>query len=68
MAKYILPFQETQQGWYEIEATTIEEAKKLAEDMDYMAELEPNYRHGTTDWDVEDIEAVETVPYIREEN
>ena len=68
MPKYVLPFIETQRGWYEIEANNIEEAKDLAQNTDYIAELEPNYKDGYTDWDENDIEPIETVAYIREEN
>lgn len=68
MAKYVLPFIETQRGWYEIEADTIEEARKLAQDLDYMVDLEPNYKDGYTDWDENDIEPVEAVAYIRKDN
>ena len=51
MTKYILPFTETQQGWYEIEAESLEQAKSLASDMDYMVDLEPHYRHSHVNWD-----------------
>jgi hypothetical protein len=56
MAKYILPFTETQQGWYEIEADSLEQAKLLASDMDYMIDLEPNYKSGQVNWDENDVE------------
>lgn len=68
MTTYILPFFETQRGWYEIETNTIEEARELAKDMDYMAELEPNYKDGYTEWDENDIEPLEAVNYIRKES
>jgi hypothetical protein len=55
MPKYLLPFIETQNGWYEIEANTIEEAKQLADDMDYMVDLEPNYGNGSVTWDSNEI-------------
>jgi len=55
MSKYILPFIETQRGWYEIEATSLEHAKLLASDMDYMVDLEPNYKSGQVNWDENDV-------------
>lgn len=55
MATYILPFYETQRGWYEIEADSIEEARKLAEDDDYMLDLEQYYKDGQTEWDPAEI-------------
>lgn len=56
VAKYILPFVETQRGWYEIEADSLEQAKSLASDMDYMVDLEPNYKDGHVNWDENEIE------------
>ena len=55
MAKFILPFYEEQTGWYEIEADSLEQAKSLASDMDYMVDLEPNYKDGHVDWDENDV-------------
>ena len=55
MGKYILPFTEVQRGWYEIEADSLEQAKLLASDMDYMVDLEPNYKSGHVDWDENDV-------------
>ena len=56
MGKYILPFTEVQRGWYEIEADSLEQAKSLASDMDYMVDLEPNYKDGHVNWDENEIE------------
>ncbi len=50
MAKYYLPFEETQHGWYEIEADSLEHAKELAEDTAFVMDLEPNYKSGNTEW------------------
>jgi hypothetical protein len=55
MGKYILPFTEVQRGWYEIEADSLEQAKLLASDMDYMVDLEPNYKDGRVEWDENDV-------------
>jgi hypothetical protein len=55
VAKYILPFTETQKGWYEIEADSLEQAKLLASDMDYMVDIEPNYNGGEVYWDENDV-------------
>lgn len=68
MAKYYLPFYETQRGWYEIEADSIEEARQLADNTDYISDLEPNYRDGETDWDSDEITLISDVPWIVEEN
>ena len=64
MATYILPFYEAQRGWFEIEADSIEEARKLAEDNDYMADIEQYYKDGQTEWDPAEItEATEVAWY-----
>ena len=55
MTKYLLPFVETQRGWYTIEANTIEEARQLADDMDYMVDLTPDYNSGEVNWDANDV-------------
>ena len=68
MATFILPFYESQRGWYEIEANTLEEAKALVEDNDYISDLEPNYKDGQTDWDPEEITEATDTPWYREEN
>lgn len=55
MPKYILPFTEVQRGWYEIEAESLEHAQELADNASYIADLEPNYKDGYTDWDVTEM-------------
>jgi len=55
MPNYILPFEETLKGWYEIEANSLEHAKEIARQHDFTECREPEYRHGTTDWDVDKI-------------
>lgn len=52
---YILPFEETMTGWYEIEANSLEHAKEIVRLGDFTEYAEPQYRHGTTDWDLEKI-------------
>ena len=56
MTKYILPFEEYQQGWYEIEADTIEEARAIVIAGDFTEDHEPNYRKGHTTWDENELE------------
>jgi hypothetical protein len=56
MATYYLPFEEIQRGWYEFEADDLEHAKQLAEDTDFVMDLEANYKDGRTEWFVEQIE------------
>lgn len=68
MAKYYLPFYETQRGWYEIEADSLEEAKQLADNTDYISDLEPNYKDGQTEWDADEISLVSEIAWIREMN
>jgi hypothetical protein len=50
MAIYYLPFEETQRGWFEIEADSLEQAKELAGDTAYVMDLEPHYKDGNTEW------------------
>lgn len=52
---YILPFEETMRGWYEIEANSLEHAKEIARAGDFTEYAEPYYRHGNTEWDAEEI-------------
>lgn len=68
MGTYILPFEERQTGWYEIEAESLEQAKALADNTDYIAELEPNYKDGYTDWNSDDVTELRAVDYVRQEN
>jgi hypothetical protein len=56
MATYILPFEEYQEGWYEIEADTIEEARAIVIAGDFTEDHEPNYRKGYTTWDENELE------------
>ena len=60
MGKFILPFIETNRGWFEIEADTLEEAQAIA-DSDELVTYEPFYKDGVTDWDevYEQLEEVE---------
>lgn len=55
MAIYVLPFVETNQGWYEIEAETIEQAKAIVISGDFLETAEPYYRKGDTTWDENDL-------------
>lgn len=66
MGKFILPFYESLRGWYEIEADSIEEARKLADDYDYIAELEPNYKDGEADWDANEITEATDSEYYKQ--
>jgi len=56
MATYYLPFTEVSKGTYAIEANSIEEAKALADDVNYVMDLEADYNSGNTTWDSEEIE------------
>jgi hypothetical protein len=56
MATYYLPFTEVSKGTYTIEANSIEEAKALANDVNYVMDLEADYDSGNTTWDAEEIE------------
>lgn len=56
MPKYILPFTETNQGWYEIEADTIEQARAIVIAGDFTEDTEPNYNKGETYWDENELE------------
>lgn len=55
MATFILPFEEHQRGWYEIEANSIEEAKAIVIAGDFTEDHEPFYKDGTVNWDENDI-------------
>lgn len=55
MRKFILPFEEYQKGWYEIEANSLEEAKQIVKQGDFTEYAEPNYGSGYTNWDIEEL-------------
>ena len=55
MKKYILPFTETQRGWYEIEANSLEEAKQIVIAGDFTENTDPNYKDGITEYDENDL-------------
>lgn len=55
MAKYILPFEEHQRGWYEIEADSIEEAKAIVIAGDFTEDHEPFYKDGVVEWDENEL-------------
>jgi hypothetical protein len=58
MKKYILPFTETQRGWYEIEAENIEQARQIVIEGNFTEDHEPNYKDGITEWDEQEIEEI----------
>lgn len=52
MKKFILPFTETIQGWYEIEAETLEEAREIAIEGSFTEDHDPFYSDKSrTEWD-----------------
>jgi hypothetical protein len=55
MPKYILPFTEVQRGWYEIEASTIEEARAIVVLGDFTENHDPFYKDGVTEWDENEL-------------
>jgi hypothetical protein len=55
MATFILPFEEHQRGWYEIEADSIEEAKAIVIAGDFTEDHEPFYKDGVVEWDESNI-------------
>ena len=55
MAMFILPFYETQRGWYEIEADSLEAAKAIVIDGDFTENHEQFYKDGTVDYDENDL-------------
>jgi hypothetical protein len=55
MATFILPFEEHQRGWYEIEADSIEEAKAIVIAGDFTEDHEPFYKDGVVEWDENNI-------------
>ena len=55
MTKYILPFEEHQRGWYEIEADSIEEAKAIVIAGDFTEDHEPFYKDGVVEWDENEL-------------
>lgn len=52
---YIVPFVETMNGWYEIEANSLEHAKEIARAGDFTEYAEPRYKSGATNWDAEEV-------------
>ena len=60
MKTYILPIKEMLEGWYEIEANSLEEAKAIVIRGDFTEYTDPNYRKGYVDWDEEKIYEKET--------
>jgi hypothetical protein len=56
MKKFILPFTETTQGWYEIEAETLEEAREIVIEGSFTEDHDPFYSHKSrTDWDEDEL-------------
>jgi hypothetical protein len=55
MATFILPFNEYQRGWYEIEADTLEEARAIVIEGNFTEDHEPFYKDGRVEWDENDI-------------
>ena len=55
MPKYILETVETINGYYEIEAATIEEAREIALSDDFTETHDIEWVDGYTDWDEDDI-------------
>lgn len=55
MPKYILPFEEYQRGWYEIEAETLEEAKEIVIAGDFTEDHDPFYKDGRVDYDEDEL-------------
>lgn len=51
MATFILPFEEHQRGWYEIEADSLEDAKAIVIAGDFTEDHEPFYKDGRVEWD-----------------
>lgn len=52
---FILPFYEHQRGWYEIEAESLSEARRIVDTGDFTENCEPQYRDGVTEWDVAEL-------------
>jgi hypothetical protein len=55
MATFLLPFEEHQRGWYEIEADSIEEAKAIVIAGNFTEDHEPFYKDGVVEWDENNI-------------
>ena len=55
MATFILPFNEYQRGWYEIEADTLEEARAIVIEGNFTEDHEPFYKDGVVEWDENNI-------------
>jgi hypothetical protein len=55
MATFILPFNEYQRGWYEIEADTLEEARAIVIEGNFTEDHEPFYKDGSVEWDENNI-------------
>jgi hypothetical protein len=56
---YTLPFTETNRGWYEIEADSLEEAKAIVIKGDFTEDHDPNYKDGYTEWDENELQEIE---------
>jgi hypothetical protein len=63
MAKFILPFEEYQRGWYEIEAETLEQAQAIVIAGDFTEDHDPQYKDGRVDWNEEDLTQVCSCEY-----
>ena len=59
MPMYVLPFTETNRGWYEIEADSLEEAKAIVIKGDFTEDHDPNYKDAYTEWDENELEEIE---------
>ena len=55
MKTYILPYEEYIEGWYEIEANSLDEAKAIAKEGQFTEYTEGNSNKGWTDWNEEDM-------------
>jgi len=68
MATFMLPFEEHQRGWYEIEADSIEEAKAIVIAGDFTEDHEPFYKDGVVEWDENDLIVSWSTPITNKEN
>jgi hypothetical protein len=68
MATFMLPFEEHQRGWYEIEADSIEEAKAIVIAGDFTENHEPFYKDGVVEWDENDLIVSWSTPITNKEN
>jgi hypothetical protein len=55
MPIFVLPFEEYNRGWYEIEAKDLAEAKEIVEKTDLVMELDGFYKDGRVDYDPEEL-------------